>query len=83
MLYGIYRLSQNPEIMAGVNKIADLISSMTIHLMGNVQNGDVRIRNELSKKVDIYPNKYMTRKTFVSALILNTLPAVPVEEAFV
>lgn len=70
---GYTKLSENPEIMAGVNKIADLVSSATIHLMENSENGDVRVRNQLSRKVDINPNRYMTRKTFISAIVRHLL----------
>lgn len=66
-------LANNPEIMAGVNKICDIISSMTIHLMENTGNGDIRVKNELSKKIDINPNRFMTRKTFISGIIRQLL----------
>ena len=70
---GYTKLSQTPEIVAAVNKIADLISGMTIHLMGNTDNGDTRIRNELAKKIDISPNRYTTRKTFLAEVVRTLL----------
>ncbi|MEY8285360.1 phage portal protein [Lachnospiraceae bacterium 50-23] len=66
---GYTKLSENPEIIAAVNKIADLISNMTIQLFENTDKGDVRVKNSLSRKIDIEPNRYMTRKTFIAALV--------------
>ena len=70
---GYTRLSHNPEIMAAVNKIASLVASMTIHLMQNGENGDIRVRNELSKKIDIAPNRYSTRHTFIASVVRSLL----------
>ena len=66
---GYVSLAANPEICAGVDTIARLVGSMTIHLMENREDGDVRILNELSRKIDIEPNAYMTRADFVHWIV--------------
>lgn len=66
---GYTSLAQNPEICTAVDTIARLIASMTIHLMENTDNGDVRVKNELSRKVDINPNNNMTRSNFIHWIV--------------
>ncbi len=70
---GYTPLSKNEDIRRCVYKIADLVSNMTIMLMENGTNGDVRLKNELSKKIDIYPNKDMTRKTFIHKIVTDMI----------
>ncbi len=66
---GYVSLASNPEIAAGVDTIARLVGAMTIHLMRNGQDGDVRVRNGLSRKLDIEPNRYMTRGQFIHWIV--------------
>lgn len=66
---GYTSLNKNPEIIAGVDTIAKMVGSMTIHLMQNTENGDNRIKNELSRKIDIEPSQNMTRSLFVQWII--------------
>lgn len=70
---GYSTMEKNPEVQAAINGIAGLVASMTIYLMRNTDKGDVREKNELAKKVDIYPYKYMTRFNWMSYIVKNML----------
>lgn len=70
---GYTSLDQDPTIMTACERIAELIGLVSWHLMENTDNGDQRIRNELSRKIDINPNSWMTRQTFFEAIAMNLL----------
>ena len=72
---GYTSLSHNPEICAGVDTIARLVASMTIHLMENTPDGDIRVHNQLSRKVDIEPNFYMSRFNYIHWIVKTMLLA--------
>ena len=66
---GYKPLASCPEVQMAVNAYADTIASMTIHLMQNTEKGDMRLRNELSRRMDIDPHPDMTRHQFISNLV--------------
>lgn len=70
---GFTPLDQIPEIQTACRRIAELIGSMTIHLMENKKNGDVRIVNELSRKIDVQPETNMTRSTWMQGIVMTLL----------
>lgn len=70
---GYTSLDKCPEIITACSKIAQIISTMTIHLRAKSEKGDIRIVNELSRKIDINPSNIMTRKAWIEAAVMNLL----------
>lgn len=66
---GYTSLAQNPEIIAGVDAIARAIGSMSIHLLRNSTDGDLRVFDVLARKLDIDPNANMTRSAFMGWIV--------------
>ncbi len=66
---GYRPIMQCPEVQMCITVYAELIASMTLRLMKNEKNGDVRVRNELSRLLDIEPNPMMTHMAFFETIV--------------
>ena len=58
-----------PEVQMCISVFADLIGCMTLRLMRNTGQGDERVKNGLSRKLDIDPSRFMTRITFMQTVV--------------
>ena len=70
---GYTSLDQDPTILTACQSIATLVGLVSWHIMENSDNGDRRITNELSRKIDIDPNSFLTRADFYEAIAMNML----------
>ena len=66
-------LDKCPDIMTACRTYAELIGSMTIYLMSNTKNGDVRISNALSRQIDITPEINMNRSEWMESIIMTLM----------
>ena len=70
---GYRRFDQNVDVKTCVHRISELISSMTLFLMQNTERGDVRVKNGLSRRLDVDPWRYGTRKTLYYKVVEDLL----------
>lgn len=70
---GYTSLLQSPDVANAVDAVADIVSNASIHLMRNTGSGDVRVRDNLSKFMDIHPYSLGTRKSFISWIVTYLL----------
>ncbi|AGM99843.1 phage portal protein [Streptococcus iniae] len=66
-------LARNPDVIMAVNKVADMVSNMTIHLMENTDKGAIRVKDGLARKIDVNPCEHMTRKTWIFKIVRDLL----------
>lgn len=72
---GYTRLIDSPDVLAAIGSLADIISNATIQLMRNTDDGDVRVRNQLARFMDISPWRHGTRKDLISWIVWTMLTA--------
>lgn len=70
---GYTRLIDSPDVLAAIGGLADIISNATIQLMRNTDDGDVRVRNQLARFMDITPWRHGTRKDLISWIVWTML----------
>ena len=70
---GYTSLDHDPTIRTACQAVAGLVGLVSWHIMENGEGGDRRIKNELSRKIDIDPNSYTTRADFYEAIAMNML----------
>ena len=66
---GYKPIMQCAEVQTCITVYAELIASMTLRLMKNTGTGDVRVKNELSRLLDIEPNPLMTHMAFFETIV--------------
>lgn len=66
---GYRTLLESPDVASAVDAMADIVGNATIHLMRNTSAGDVRVKNELSKFMDIHPYSLGTRAGFIGWIV--------------
>lgn len=70
---GYTRLVDSPDVQAAIGGLADIVSNATIQLMQNTTDGDVRVRNALSRFMDISPWAHGTRKDLIAWIVWTML----------
>lgn len=66
---GYTTLAHSPEVSTAVNTISRLIGAMTVQLLKNTDDGDVRVKDAISRVVDIEPNRFMTRSNLMQWIV--------------
>ena len=70
---GYHRMCDAPEVASAIWIIAELISSMPIHLLEKQKVGDKRVRDALARKIDVDPWNLSTRRDWVHWIVQTML----------